>query len=77
MLLLHLLLRHFSFILSVLLDEFLLLQFNVSDLLVDVHLFLVEGRFVLDTFVEEHSELIGLVDAIDQNRQQGHFLLVR
>ena len=76
-LLLHLLLRHLSFILSVLLDEFLLLQLNVSDLLIDVHLLLVEGRFVLHTLVQKYSELIGLMDAVNQNCHQRHFLFVR
>ena len=67
MLLLHLLLSHLSFILSVLLDELLLLQLNVSDLLIDVHLLLVEGRFVLDTLVQENSELVSLMDAVNQD----------
>ena len=69
MLLLHLLLSHLSFILGVLLDELLLLKLNISDLLIDVHLLLVEGRFVLDTLVQENSELVSLMDAVDQDRQ--------
>ena len=69
MLLLHLLLSHLSFILGVLLDELLLLKLNISDLLIDVHLLFVEGRFVLDTLVQENPKLIRLMDAVDQDRQ--------
>ena len=69
MLLLHLLLSHLSFILGVLLDELLLLKLNISDLLIDVHLLFVEGRFVLDTLVQENSELIRLMDAVNQDCQ--------
>ena len=49
----HLLLRCVCFILSVGLDLLSLLHFKVTDLLVDVHLLLVEGRLVLDSLVEE------------------------
>ena len=73
---LHLLLAHLRFVLGVLLDELLLLQLDVSDLLIDIHLFLVEGGLVLDALVEEHPELVGLVDAVDQHGEQGHFLLI-
>ena len=50
-LLLHLLLRGIGLVLSILLDKFLLFSLKIADLLVDVHLLLVEGRLVFDPLV--------------------------
>ena len=50
-LLLHLFLSGISLILSILFDKFLLFRLKITDLLVDIHLFLVEGRLVFDSLV--------------------------
>ena len=68
--------RRIRLILSVLFDELGLLVLQISDLLIDFHLLLVKGGLVLDALVQEQTELISLVNAIDQNGDQGHFLLV-
>ena len=72
----HLLLRCVCFILSVGLDLLSLFHLKVTDLLVDVHLLLVEGRLVLDSLVKEEAELVRLVDQVDHNGEQSHLLLV-
>jgi len=64
------------FVIGILLDKLLLLRLQVSDLLVHIHLLFVERRFVLNSFIEEHSEVICLVDAINQHSEQSHFLFV-
>lgn len=64
---LHLLGAFSVLVLSILLDELLLSGLKFTDLLVDLHLLFVEGRFVLDALVEEQSELIRLVDAVNHH----------
>lgn len=63
-------------VIGILLDKLCLLRLQVSDLLVDIHLFFVKRGFVFDAFIKEHSEIIRLMDAINQNSEQSHFLLV-
>ena len=54
-------------ILAALFDELLLLSLDITDLLVDVHLLLVVGRFVLHSLVQKLAEIIGLMDAVDEH----------
>ena len=54
----------------------MLLGFQVPDLLVDLHLFLVVSRLVLNSFVEEKTELIGLMDTVNKHCEEGHFLMI-
>ena len=73
---LHLLLSGIVLILRILLDEFRLFSLQVSDRLVNVHFFLVKCGLVFNAPVEEQTELVGLVDAVDEHGEQGHFLLI-
>ena len=66
---LHLFLSRICFIFSVSLDKLLLLRLQITNLLVYIHLFFVEGRLILDTLVEEHSELVSLMDAVNEDCQ--------
>lgn len=72
----HLLLGHIFLVLCVLLDEFSLLSFQVTDRLVNVHFLLVVGGLIFDSLVEEKTELVCLMNAINKHGQQYDFLLV-
>ena len=73
---LHLLLRLIVTILSVLLDVIGLPGFCISNQLVDVHFFFVVSRFILDSLVKIEAELVGLMDTVDQNCEDGHFVMI-
>ena len=58
------------------LDPLRLLDLEFSDLLIDVHLFLVQGALVLHSLVEEHAEAVSFMDAVDHHGQKSHLLVV-
>ena len=52
-----------------------MLGLDLTDLHVDIHLLLVEDGLVLDTLIEEHPELIGVVDVVDEDKEEVDLLL--
>ena len=54
--------------------KFLLLLLELPDCLVNFNLFFVKWGLFLDTFVQEFSEIICVVNSVNQNGKQSHFL---
>lgn len=54
----------------------MLLCFQVPDLLVDLHLLFVVSRLVLNSLVEEKTELISFMYTVNEHSEEGHFLMI-